>query len=129
MYFSKSNSFYAEGRLTHEPNTNYSDKGNLVTSVRLAVKTPFVKDGKNEVAYITYTAIDSENNKIATNLAEFVTTGSPIYLEGYLDSYSVYDKQDPEKVIYNEIKRIVRFESLENKAETEKRKERNAQKK
>lgn len=129
MYFSKSNSFQAEGRLTAEPICNFSEKNNLVTSVRLAVKTPFVVDGENQVAYITYTAIDTEKNKIATNLAEFVTTGSPIYLEGYFDSYSAYDKKDPEKINYFEIKRIAKFESLENKAETELRKEKNKNKK
>lgn len=128
MYFNKLNSFQAEGRLTNEPITNFSEKGNLVTTIRVAVKTPYVLEGENQTAFVSFTAVDSEKNKIATNLAEFLTTGSPVYIEGYFDSYSDYDKEETNKINYHEIKRISKFSCLESKTKTEERKEKNSKK-
>lgn len=125
MFLSLDNHFTAKGRLTREPLANYSDKGNLVTSITIAQKTPFKdSNGEPQFAYITYTAIDTGNNKIATNLADFATKGSPITLEGYMDSYSKVDSQTGE-IIYTEIKRISSFRVEESKQETAKRREKN----
>lgn len=125
MFLSLDNHFTAKGRLTREPLANYSDKGNLVTSITIAQKTPFKdSNGESQTAYITYTAIDTGNNKIATNLADFATKGSPITLEGYMDSYSKVDSQTGE-IIYTEIKRISSFRVEESKQETAKRREKN----
>lgn len=125
MFLSLDNHFTAKGRLTREPIANYSDKGNLVTSITIAQKTPFKdSNGESQIAYITYTAIDTGNNKIATNLADFATKGSPITLEGYMDSYSKVDSQTGE-IIYTEIKRISSFRVEESKQETAKRREKN----
>lgn len=125
MFLSLDNHFTAKGRLTREPLANYSDKGNLVTSITIAQKTPFKdSNGESQIAYITYTAIDTGNNKIATNLADFATKGSPITLEGYMDSYSKVDSQTGE-IIYTEIKRISSFRVEESKQETAKRREKN----
>lgn len=125
MFLSLDNHFTAKGRLTREPLANYSDKGNLVTSITIAQKTPFKdSNGESQIAYITYTAIDTGNNKIATNLADFATKGSPITLEGYMDSYSKVDSQTGE-IIYTEIKRISSFRVEESKQETTKRREKN----
>ncbi|EME7220449.1 single-stranded DNA-binding protein [Enterococcus faecalis] len=125
MFLSLDNHFTAKGRLTREPLANYSDKGNLVTSITIAQKTPFKdSNGEPQIAYITYTAIDTGNNKIATNLADFATKGSPITLEGYMDSYSKVDSQTGE-IIYTEIKRISSFRVEESKQETAKRREKN----
>lgn len=122
MFFTKENFFQVEGRLVNEPFVNISEKGNVVTSVRLALKTPFVVDGEYQTSFVSFTAIDSENNRIASNLANFVTVGSPVYLEGYFDSYSNYNKENPEKIDYYNINRIIRFKSLENKEQSEERK-------
>lgn len=128
MFMTTDNQFTAKGRLTREPEANYSDNGNLVTSITLAVETPFRDSAtnKNAVAYVNYTAIDMGESKIATNLATMVTKGSLVSLVGYNDSYS---KVVDGKTKYTEVKRILSFRNEESRETTEKRKKANAERK
>ncbi|MGG5373487.1 single-stranded DNA-binding protein [Enterococcus sp. AZ196] len=120
MFMTTDNHFTAKGRLTKEPEANYSDKGNLVTTITLAVETPFrdSNTGKNSIAFLNYTAIDMGENKLATRLAKYVTKGSLVTIEGYNDSYS---KTVDGKTHYAEVKRITFFRNEESKEVTETR--------
>ncbi|TRM73768.1 hypothetical protein DJ523_06495 [Sulfolobus sp. E5] len=88
MFLNTDNQFTAQGRLVREALVNISENGNAICSITLAQKTPFRSKGENETAYITYTAIDTKNNDIATRLAKYTTKGSLVSLVGYFDSYT-----------------------------------------
>lgn len=121
MFLQTDNQFIARGRIARDPFVNYSKNGNLVTTITLAQQTPF-KNENNEytTAFISYTAIDTQKNKIATRLAEYAVQGTPISLIGYHDSYSYMDDNGKEQ--YPQINRISQFRIEENKAAAEKRK-------
>ena len=119
MFLNTDNQFTAQGRLVREALVNISENGNAICSITLAQKTPFRSKGGNETAYITYTAIDTKNNDIATRLAKYTTKGSLDSLVGYFDSYTkVNEKGDTE---YYQTNRISSFRNEETKEKTEER--------
>lgn len=119
MFLHTDNQFTAQGRLVREANVNISDKGNAVCSITLAQKTPFRVNGENEVAYITYTAIDTKNNDLATRLAKYTTKGSLVSIVGYFDSYIKENTKGENEFI--QVNRISSFRNEESKKKTEDR--------
>lgn len=119
MFLQSDNQFTVRGRLVREANVNISDNGNAVSSITLAVDTPFRINGENETAYVTYTAIDTKNNDIATRLAKYTAKGSLITLIGYFDSY--VKSNDEGENEYNQVNRISSFRNEESKEKTEER--------
>lgn len=119
MFLSTDNQFTAQGRLVREGLVNITDNGNVICSITLAQKTPFRTNGENEVAYITYTAIDTKNNDIASRLAKYTTKGSLVSLVGYFDSYVKENKNGENE--YHQVNRISSFRNEETKEMTEKR--------
>lgn len=118
MFLNSDNQFTARGRLVREAVVNFSENGNAVTSITLAQKSPFRKDGENETVFITYVAIDTKNNDIATRLAKYTTKGSLVSLQGYFDSYV---REVEGKNEYIQTNRISSFRSEETKEEVEAR--------
>lgn len=122
MFLHTDNQFTAQGRLVREAYVNISDKGNTVCSITLAHKTPFRVNGENEVAYITYTAIDTKNNDLATRLAKYTTKGSLVSLVGYFDSYVKENNKGENE--YFQLNRISSFRNEESE-EKQKKEEKN----
>jgi single-strand DNA-binding protein len=80
------------GRLTHEPQLNYTQKGKAVLRMRVALNRPY-KDSQGEwqqeASFLTVVAWD----KLAETCAEHLSRGSAIYAEGRLKSQ---EREDPE---------------------------------
>lgn len=123
MFLNTDNQFTAQGRLVDEAMVNISENGNAVASITLAQKTPFRKEGENEIVYITYTAIDTKNFDLATRLAKYTTKGSLVSLIGYLDSYVKEDSEGNKQ--YIQTNRISTFRNEESKEITDKRRTEN----
>lgn len=122
MFLHADNRFTARGRLVDNPFIAISqDTGNALVSITLAQSHPFKKksDGTRETVFIRYTAIDTQKNKIASHLADYVVKGSLVSLEGFHDSYvKTHPNGDPE---YIETKRILYFRNEEGKTKTDER--------
>lgn len=122
MYLHSDNRFTARGRLVKDPFITISQEtGNSLVSITLAQPHPFKKksDGTREKVFVTYTAIDTQNNKIASHLADYVVKGTLISLEGFHDSY-VRTLSNGERE-YIETKRILQFRNEEGKNKTNER--------
>ena len=127
MFISTDNQFTARGRLVDTPQINISEKtGNAIVSITLAQDHPFKKkqDGTRETVFIKYTAIDTQNNKLASRLAVYVTKGSLVSLIGFHDSYSKMNQEGQKE--YFEMKRILSFRNEESKEKTSERRENQA---
>ncbi|MBV7392387.1 single-stranded DNA-binding protein [Enterococcus sp. ALS3] len=122
MFLNSDNQFTARGRLVDNPFINISQEtGNAIVSITLAQDHPFKKkgDGTKETVFINYTAIDTQNNKIASRLADYVVKGSLVSLVGFHDSYVKTNEQGKKE--YLETKRILQFRNEESKERTEER--------
>lgn len=104
------NIFIAKGRLAKEPIINVSSEtGNIVVGIVLAQKKKYKdENGNYQTVFIEYMANDTANTKIASRLAEYVTKGSLVTLQGFHDSY----KKDGK---YFQVNKITDFRSEENK--------------
>lgn len=116
MFLSGDNKIQARGRLTRKPVVNISNSGNVVTTITLAVKTPFKENGKNVVVFVDYVAISNQKDKIGDRLAEYTAKGSLVTLEGYIDCYKK-DKPDG-SYEYIQANRITSFRCEESKEKT-----------
>ncbi|QNT13126.1 single-stranded DNA-binding protein [Lactococcus lactis] len=119
MFIPTDNQFTARGRVVETPQINISEKtSNAIVTITLAQDHPFKKkeDGTRETVFIKYTAIDTQNNKIATRLAEYVAKGTLVSLIGFHDSY--YKINSEGKKEYFEMKRILSFRNEEGKEKT-----------
>ncbi len=119
MFIPTDNQFTARGRVVETPQINISEKtSNAIVTITLAQDHPFKKkeDGTRETVFIKYTAIDTQNNKIATRLAEYVAKGTLVSLIGFHDSY--YKINSEGKKEYFEMKRILSFRNEESKEKT-----------
>ena len=119
MFLNTDNQFTVRGRLVREAVVNISENGNAVTNITLAQKSPFRTNGEHETVFISYVAIDTKNNDIATRLAEYTAKGSLISLVGYFDSYVREDEKGQPQ--YIQTNRIQSFRSEETKEEVEAR--------
>ncbi len=89
------NKVFLAGRLTQDPELRYTPSGIAVTTLRLAVnRTFFPKDGekREEVCYINVVVW----RKRAESSVEYLRKGSPIFIEGRLQSRS-WETQDGQK--------------------------------
>jgi len=89
------NKVFLSGRLTQDPELRFTPSGIAVTTLRLAVNTTFFpKDGekREEVCYINVTVW----RKRAESCAEYLRKGSPVFIEGRLQSRS-WETQDGQK--------------------------------
>ena len=78
------NQVFQTGRLAHDPELRYSQKGTALLSFSLAVKRKFKKD---EVDYIDFAAF----GKAAETIAQYYTKGDGISIIGRLET-SIYEK-------------------------------------
>lgn len=85
------------GRLTHEPQLNYTQKGTAVLRMRVAINRPY-KDSQGEwqqeVSFLNVVAWD----KLAEICAEHLSRGSAIYAEGRLKSQEWEDQEGKTRV-------------------------------
>ncbi|PGU98939.1 single-stranded DNA-binding protein [Bacillus thuringiensis] len=117
MFMQSDNIFIAKGRLATNPVVNISGTGNVITTVKLAQKTPFRTDNNEfKTVLVEYVAIDTKNNKLGTRLAEYTTKGTLITLEGYHDSYSKENNSGSEE--FYQVNRITAFRNEEGKEKT-----------
>jgi single-strand DNA-binding protein len=89
------NKVFLAGRLTQDPELRYTPSGIPVTSLRLAVNTTlFPRDAekREEVLYINATVW----RKRAETCVEYLRRGSPVFLEGRLQSRN-WETQDGQK--------------------------------
>ena len=89
------NKVFLSGRLTQDPELRYTPSGVAVTTLRMAVNTTFFsKDSekREEVCYINV----SVWRKRAESCVEYLRKGSPIFVEGRLQSRS-WETQDGQK--------------------------------
>lgn len=89
------NRVFMAGRLTQDPELRYTPSGVAVTSLRMAVNTTFFPrdaDKREEVCYINVTVW----RKRAESCVEYLRKGSPIFVEGRLQSRS-WEGQDGQK--------------------------------
>lgn len=110
MFLNSDNHFTARGRLVKDPYITISQEtGNSLVSITIAQEHPVKKNesGEKEPVFISYIAIDTQSNKIASRLADYVVKGTLISLEGFHDSYvKTHSNGDRE---YIETKRILQF--------------------
>ncbi|MEI7904505.1 MAG: single-stranded DNA-binding protein [Candidatus Firestonebacteria bacterium] len=86
------NKVFLIGNLTKEPELKYIPSGSAVGTLRLAVNRKYkAQDGtmKEDVLYTTVTVW----GKMAENCNEFLAKGSPVFVEGRMQSRS-YEGQD-----------------------------------
>lgn len=85
------------GRLTHEPQLNYTQKGTAVLRMRVALNRPY-KDSQGEwqqeVSFLNVVAWD----KLAEVCAEHLSRASAIYAEGRLKSQEWEDQEGKTRV-------------------------------
>ncbi len=89
------NKVFLSGRLTQDPELRFTPSGIAVTTLRMAVNTTFrPKDGekREEVCYINVTVW----RRMAETCAEYLRKGSPVFIEGRLQSRS-WETQDGQK--------------------------------
>jgi len=89
------NKIFLIGNLTKEPELKYIPSGSAVGTLRIAVNRKYkAQDGtmKEDVLYTTVTVW----GKTAENCNEFLAKGSPVFVEGRLQSRS-YEGQDGQK--------------------------------
>ena len=89
------NKVFLSGRLTQDPELRYTPSGVAVTTLRMAVNTTFFsKDSekREEVCYVNV----SVWRKRAESCVEYLRKGSPIFVEGRLQSRS-WETQDGQK--------------------------------
>lgn len=82
------NKVMVTGRLTRDPETKYLPSGMAVTSIAIAVNRRFLDSKTNEWKDET-TYLDVETwGKMAERLAETLTKGKPVFVEGRLKTDS-----------------------------------------
>ena len=89
------NKVFLSGRLTQDPELRYTPSGVAVTTLRMAVNTTFFsKDSekREEVCYVNVVVW----RKRAESCVEYLRKGSPIFIEGRLQSRS-WETQDGQK--------------------------------
>lgn len=89
------NKVFLSGRLTQDPELRYTPSGVAVTTLRMAVNTTFFpkeSEKREEVCYINV----SVWRKRAESCVEYLRKGSPIFVEGRLQSRS-WETQDGQK--------------------------------
>ncbi|MBL1227273.1 single-stranded DNA-binding protein [Enterococcus sp. BWR-S5] len=109
-----------EGRLAKDPYVNFTKKGTAVTEITVMTTTP---TGRS--VPVTVKAFSTEKNKIADNMADYLTKGSPVRIEGFND-FSSYTKDG--NPIYDKYVNATNFKALESKQQTEERRAKNAEK-
>jgi len=88
------NKVYIAGNLTRDPELRYTPNGTAVCNVRLAINRKY-KSGdewKDEVCFLSATAW----GKTAENCNQYLVKGSPVFIEGRLQSRS-WDGPDGKK--------------------------------
>ena len=79
------------GNLTKDPELRYTPQGTAVANLRMAINRKFrtkTQETKDEVCYITVVAWDKQ----AETCNQYLHKGSPLFVEGRLQSRSWEDK-------------------------------------
>ena len=86
------------GRMVSDVDLRYTGNGKAVGNVRVAVNRPFKNDGQQEADFISIVVW----GKQAENLANFMSKGSLIGVDGRIQTRS-YDGQDGKRVFITEV--------------------------
>jgi len=87
------------GRLTKDVDLRYTQSGRAVANFTLAVNRPFRnQNGENEADFINMTAW----NKTAENLANYMSKGSQIGVDGRIQSGS-YENNEGQRIFTTEV--------------------------
>jgi len=101
------NSIIISGRLTRDIELKYTPNGTAVAKLSLAFDRSYQKDGEwqQETSYIDVVVWDKRAGKCAENLYK----GSPVIVEGYLQTRSYQDRNNQNRKITEIVANKVSF--------------------
>jgi single-strand DNA-binding protein len=107
------NKVFLMGNLTKDPELKYIPSGSAVTSFGMAINRKFkAKDGsmKDDVCFVNITVW----GKTAENCNEYLSKGSPVFVEGRLQ-YRSYEKDGQKRNVLDVVADRVQFLSGKKK--------------
>lgn len=84
------------GNLTRDPEIKYTPKGTAVTEIGLAVNRQWKDDGGNKMEAVTFIDVTIWS-KGAEIVGQYCKKGSPLFVEGRLETDSWDDKETGKK--------------------------------
>lgn len=87
-----------EGNLVKEPLLKYAESGTAITTFRVAVDRDKSKEGKDKADWLNIVCF----GKVAESVAEYLTTGSHVLINGRLQSRS-WEDSDGKKQYSTEV--------------------------
>lgn len=103
------NHFVGLGRLTREPEVNYTQNGKVYCKFTVAIDRPFRKDQPKEADFIPCVAW----GKTAETIGNYLTKGSKILLEGRINTGSYTAKDGTKKYTTDVL--LDRFEFVDSR--------------
>lgn len=102
------------GRLVREPELRYTQSGIAVANFNLAVNRRFAKEGEQQADFIQCVVW----NKVAENVAKYLSKGSQVALEGRIQTSSYDDKDGVKRYRTEVVAENVEFLNTKKKEET-----------
>lgn len=102
------------GRLVRDPELRYTQSGIAVANFNLAVNRRFVKEGEQQADFIQCVVW----NKVAENVAKYLTKGSQVALEGRIQTSSYEDKDGVKRYRTEVVAENVEFLNTKKREET-----------
>lgn len=102
------------GRLVRDPELRYTQSGIAVANFNLAVNRRFAKEGEQQADFIQCVVW----NKVAENVAKYLSKGSQVALEGRIQTSSYDDKDGVKRYRTEVVAENVEFLNTKKKEET-----------
>ncbi len=102
------------GRLVREPELRYTQSGIAVANFNLAVNRRFAKEGEQQADFIQCVVW----NKVAENVAKYLSKGSQVAVEGRIQTSSYDDKDGVKRYRTEVVAENVEFLNTKKKEET-----------
>lgn len=102
------------GRLVKDPELRYTQSGIAVANFTLAVNRRFAKEGDQQADFIQCVVW----NKVAENVAKYLTKGSQVAIEGRIQTSSYEDKDGVKRYKTEVVAENVEFLNTKKKEET-----------
>lgn len=102
------------GRLVRDPELRYTQSGTAVANFNLAVNRRFAKEGEQQADFIQCVVW----NKVAENVAKYLSKGSQVAIEGRIQTSSYDDKDGVKRYKTEVVAENVEFLNTKKKEET-----------
>lgn len=102
------------GRLVKDPELRYTTSGIAVANFNLAVNRRFAKEGEQQADFIQCVVW----NKVAENVAKYLSKGSQVAVEGRIQTSSYDDKDGVKRYKTEVVAENVEFLNTKKKEET-----------